>query len=119
MIRGDRNSADSPVDGITAQSLNDHYATISTDQQYQAPALKSTTAELTDWISEIEVFQMLDRLKDTGLDGIPAWFLRLGAPVFAAPIAFQLVDYCRCGTKLVENRHHHASTQGEATGASS
>ena len=31
VIRGDRNSADSPVDGITAQSLNDHYAAISTD----------------------------------------------------------------------------------------
>jgi len=23
----------------------------------------------------------------TGLDGIPAWFLRLGAPIFAAPLA--------------------------------
>ena len=62
---------------------------VTTDQQYQAPALKSTTAALTDWISEMEVFQMLDRLKATatGLDRIPAWFLRLGAPVFAAPIA--------------------------------
>jgi len=32
---------------------------------------------------------MLDRLKATatGLDRIPAWFLRLGTPVFAAPIA--------------------------------
>jgi len=32
---------------------------------------------------------MLDRLTATatGLDGIPAWFLRLGVPVFAAPIA--------------------------------
>jgi len=37
----------------------------------------------------MEVFQMLDRLKatSTGLDGIPAWFLRLGAPVFVATIA--------------------------------
>jgi len=33
---------------------------------------------------------MLDRLRPTaaGLDAIPAWFLRLGAPVFAAPVAF-------------------------------
>jgi len=40
-------------------------------------------------ISELEVFRMLDGLKATaaGLDDIPAWFLRLGAPVFAAPIA--------------------------------
>ena len=36
-----------------------------------------------------EVFRILDRLKPTatGLDGIPAWYLRLGAAVFAAPIA--------------------------------
>jgi len=32
---------------------------------------------------------MLDRLRPTatGLDGIPAWFVRLGAPIFATPIA--------------------------------
>ena len=32
---------------------------------------------------------MLDQLRPTatGLDAVPAWFLRLGAPVFAAPIA--------------------------------
>ena len=32
---------------------------------------------------------MLDTLKPTaaGLDAIPAWFLRVGAPVFAAPLA--------------------------------
>ena len=35
------------------------------------------------------MFRQLDTLKPTatGLDGIPAWFLRLGAPVFAAPLA--------------------------------
>ena len=35
------------------------------------------------------MFRMLDGLKATavGLDGIPSWFLRLGAPVFAAPLA--------------------------------
>ena len=33
LIHGDRNSADSPLDGITLQSLNDHYVAISTDQQ--------------------------------------------------------------------------------------
>jgi len=38
---------------------------------------------------EEEVFRMLDKLRPTaaGLDGMPAWFLRLGALVFAAPIA--------------------------------
>jgi hypothetical protein len=40
---------------------------------------------MTEW----QVFRMLDTLKPTatGLDGIPAWFLRLGAPLFAAPLA--------------------------------
>ena len=35
------------------------------------------------------MFDILDHLHDTaeGLDGIPAWFLRVGAPFFAAPIA--------------------------------
>jgi len=37
----------------------------------------------------MEVFRILDTLRPTatGLDAIAAWFLRLGAPVFAAPIA--------------------------------
>jgi len=32
---------------------------------------------------------MLEKLRQTaaGLDGIPAWFLRLSVPVFAAPMA--------------------------------
>jgi len=77
------------VDGITAQVLNDHYANISTDQQYQESKLKQTAMDRRSDISDFEVFMMLDSLKATatGLDDIPAWFLRLGAPVFAAPIA--------------------------------
>jgi len=37
----------------------------------------------------IDVFRILDTLRATatGLDQIPAWFLRLGAPIFAAPLA--------------------------------
>jgi len=40
-------------------------------------------------ITEATVFRMLDTLRvtATGLDQIPAWFLRLGAPIFAAPLA--------------------------------
>jgi len=39
-------------------------------------------------ITEMDVFRMLDTLQPTatGLDQIPAWFLRLGAPIFAAPL---------------------------------
>jgi hypothetical protein len=41
------------------------------------------------YISEYSVFQYLDKLNHTatGLDGLPAWFLRLGAPVFCKPVA--------------------------------
>jgi len=32
------------VDGVTAESLNEHYAAISTDSNYQAPARKQSVA---------------------------------------------------------------------------
>jgi len=60
----------------------------------QAPARKQLVAlsqsklpnmELT---SEWRIFQLLDKLRSTavGLDQMPAWFLRLGAPVFYKPL---------------------------------
>lgn len=77
------------IDGVTASVLNEHYAGISVDHEYQAPVVKQTVPEQKCFVTEYEVFRMLDRLKATamGLDGIPSWFLRLGAPVFAAPLA--------------------------------
>jgi len=74
---------------VTASVLNEHYAAISVDREYRPSAVKQTVAERKCYITEFEVFRMLDGLKATamGLDGIPAWFLRLGAPVFAAPLA--------------------------------
>jgi len=77
------------VVGLTAQTFNKYYAAISTDKSYSAPRLKLTAPVASPFISEITVFRMLDRLRPsaTGLDAVPAWFLRLGAPVFAAPIA--------------------------------
>ena len=78
------------VDGITAESLNDHYCTISTDSQYIAPAVKQTVqAYGTEYITEWQVFKILDKLRPTatGLDNLPAWFLRLGAPIFCSPLS--------------------------------
>ena len=56
-----------------------------------SPSKKHTTATadfvyLTDW----QVFRILDNLKPTatGLDGLPAWCLRIGAPVFYKPLTF-------------------------------
>ena len=85
------------VDGVTAESLNDHYAAISTDSTYSQPTRKqpSSSTEL-QYISEWCMFKLLDNLHHTatGLDGLPAWFIRLGAPVFYKPIC-QLFNQSR------------------------
>jgi len=81
---------DGSVDGVTAESLNTHYALISTDAHYTAPLAKLTVthSEHKQYISEWQVFRILDRLHSTatGPDQLPAWFLRLGAPVLCQPI---------------------------------
>ena len=88
VIKGKGNRTDDQVDGLTAQIFNDHYAAISTDTDYSAPTRKLTAPDDCCYIIEMDVFQMLDTLRPTatGLDQIPAWFLRLGAPIFAAPL---------------------------------
>ena len=51
------------VDGVSADSLNEHYAQISTDDQYVAPLRKYTVREeAVEYISEWRVFQSLDNL---------------------------------------------------------
>jgi len=79
------------VAGITAESLNEHYAAISTDTNYTPPLLKHSTATSShpQYVSAWQVFQTLDNLHPTatGLDQLPAWFIRLGAPLFCEPIA--------------------------------
>jgi len=69
--------------------LNDHYAAVSTDANNRATSSKLTASNCSSYVTEWEVFRLLDSLKPTatGLDGLPAWFLRLGAPIFAAPLA--------------------------------
>ena len=78
------------VEGISAESFNQHYAGISTDGSYQPPRRKhSATCRHMDVVTEWEVFNILDTLPktSTGLDNLSAWFLRLGAPAFCKPIA--------------------------------
>lgn len=43
-----------------------------------------------DVVTEWQVFNILDKLSSTatGLDQLPAWFLRLGAPVFYKPLTY-------------------------------
>ena len=75
---------------IPPDELNKHYAHISTDRNYKSPELKQSADPINlEVFTEEDIFKILDHLKftATGLDGIPAWLLRLGAPVFSAPIA--------------------------------
>jgi len=74
--------------GLTASLLNDHYATVSTDSTYTLPLCKNQTHSLSYTVSEFQIFCILDKLQHTatGLDMLPAWFLRLAAPVLARPL---------------------------------
>jgi len=77
---------------ITADSLNRHYANVSTDPSYEHPPQKHTAAQRTttrDCVTDYEVFKTLDTLRPTatGLDKLPAWYLRLIAPFLCGPVA--------------------------------
>ena len=81
-----------PAPSITAFTVNTHYAKISTDNDYEPPSLKATAnpTQPCHEITEQFIFHILDRLRPTatGLDSLPSWFLRTGAPILAKPIAY-------------------------------
>ena len=85
-----RDRHEAVVDRVDAHSVNVHYASISTDHQYTSPPHKLSATHSADFqpLSEWRVFQVLDTLRptSTGLDQLPAWFLRLGAPLFYKPL---------------------------------
>ena len=90
LTRRERDSEADP--SITAATLNQHYASVSTDVSYERPPPKHTVVNHLHWshcVSDYQVFRYLDTLRPTatGLDKLPAWFLRLAAPVLCAPIA--------------------------------
>jgi len=81
------------VNGITADTLNHHYASISSDSDYQPPQYTHTHTAAGNGIdlepvSEWQVFKLLDTLSRTagGLNKLPTWFLRVGAPLFYKPV---------------------------------
>jgi len=79
----------SPVEDISAETLNNHYAFISTDPDYTIPRCKFSAKPVEDeYFTEWQVSRKLDRLRPTatGLDALPVWFLKIGAPVFCKPI---------------------------------
>jgi len=78
-----RQNITTPIDGITAESLNDHYAAITSDPCYISPIRKPYVDHGNEqYISDFQVFKILDKLRPTamGIDLLSAWFLRLGAP---------------------------------------
>jgi len=74
---------------LTADQLNDHYATVSEDKDYVAPRYKSTAYQGQQFITDVRIFQILDNLRHTaeGADGLPAWYLRLTAPAYSEVLA--------------------------------
>ena len=74
---------------FTAEQLNAHYSTISTDNNYSLPISKLTVQGPNTWISEEQVFRLLDRLKPSsrGMDNLPSWFLKLSAAYLSQTIA--------------------------------
>ena len=82
------------VNGIDPVSLNMHYAYTSTDLQYQAPVLRHTCCPEQSWPTEHTVFRALEQIKPTspGLDGLPAWYLKLAAPALSEPLAWLFIE---------------------------
>jgi len=74
---------------FSASDFNRHYASVSTDNCYEAPTPKHTCIAPQDWPGEFTVFAALDKLKPTsaGPDNIPFWVYKLGAPLLASPLS--------------------------------
>ena len=77
---------------LTADTINEHYASVSCDTSYTAPLHKSgclpppTTAAHFNYM---QVFAAINKhqAKATSYDGIPPWFIKLAAPFIAEPLA--------------------------------
>ena len=82
-----------PPPGITADTLNSHYSSVSHDASYAPPSALSSCAPCpasSDWPSPLSVYKLLTQSKTNaiGCDGIPPWFSRFAAPFLAQPLAY-------------------------------
>ena len=57
VLRGNEKSSKLPVE-TTVKDLNDHYAAISTDSNYIAPAYKHSVVDEMEFITEEDVFRI-------------------------------------------------------------
>jgi len=88
-IRGNKSNRSTTL-CVNISDLNKHFASISTDLNYITPCVKASTLPKDHtYLTEYEVFNMLDKIRQTatGLDLLPAWFIRTAAPFFSLPLA--------------------------------
>lgn len=85
---------------ITAQYLNEHYTTISTDPLYQQPTRMEGPYNNSESFETWEIYRSLTKLKKTatGPDKIPAWFFKLTSEFTAVPIKDMLNQSIYRGT---------------------
>ena len=86
---------------IGADTLNAHYAAISTDPAYipPPPPVKMSCESRLISVTESTVFKELQNLVQTAAwpDGLPSWCLKLAAPFFSVPIAHLLNVFLQQG----------------------
>jgi len=73
---------------LTADQLNEHYASISTDLHYVEPTLLLTASSNADPFEVHEIHRSISKLRRTatGQDNIPYWILKLGADFICVPL---------------------------------
>jgi Reverse transcriptase (RNA-dependent DNA polymerase) len=88
--RNKKVTGNSFASNLTADQLNAHYSTQSTDLNFVESAYKVTciSNKSVNFLTEMTVFNMLDKLKSTaaGADGLPYWLLKLIACSISQPL---------------------------------
>src|SRR5688572_2269183 len=76
------------ISALSVTVLNDHFACTSSDTMYESPRRKAKACRVPEPLTEWQVFCALDHLHHTatGLDQLPAWFVRAAAPILTEPI---------------------------------
>jgi len=77
---------------LTAEQLNQHFASISTDPHYLPPPVKATANTFApfSYFTEYSIFCAFDSIKSTaeGLDNLPYWLLKIAAPFISLPLGY-------------------------------
>ena len=107
--------------GVTADSLNRHYASISTDLSYVEPVLKTTVTRLYCVVTEEIIFNLLISLKIRFRIGChtslvsSAWCTYLSQTNFAN---FQLIDHELVLPNSMEKFAHYTNSENPKPGDS-